>query len=101
MEDKLHRKYVDVIERHCADGKTIPLTIIWGDNDDQRYDIDSVVFSRPAAAIEVGGAGILYQVMIGGHVKRLFYDEFASRYFVEALSKPSAPDCRLGLYNCF
>ena len=86
MEGKLHRKDVDVIVRHCADGKVIPLTIIWGDNDDQRYDIDSIVFSRPCAAIEVGGAGILYQVMIGGRVKRLYYDDYAARYFVETNS---------------
>lgn len=86
MESKRRRKDVDVILRHCADGKIIPLTIIWGDNDDERCDIDKVVFSRPAASIEVGGAGTLYEVMIKGHVKRLFYDEFAARYYVEALA---------------
>jgi len=91
METKLHRKDVDVIERHCADGKVIPLTIIWGDNDDERYDIDRIVFSQPAAALEVGGAGILYQVMIGGRVKRLFYDEFSTSYFVE-VREPVATD---------
>ena len=76
----IYKKYVDVIARHYADGRTIPLAIWWSEG--RLYEIDRVLDVRPCASLKAGGAGIRYTCRIQGHEKYIWREE--DRWFVEA-----------------
>ena len=73
--------YVKVQAEFSADGKLLPMCIIWENG--QRYEIDRVKDCRRAASLRAGGAGIRYTVMICGGEHYLFYEE-NYKWFVEA-----------------
>jgi len=79
---KLVKKYVEVSERHYPDGTVKPTALWWTDGN--LYRIDRILYSRPAASHDVGGSGILYQIMVKGKSRKLYYEELTNAYFVEA-----------------
>lgn len=81
MSEERRKVYVKVQVEFSADGKMIPMCIIWEDG--QRFEIDRVKDCRRAASLRAGGAGIRYTVMICGGEHYLFYEE-NYKWFVEA-----------------
>jgi hypothetical protein len=73
------KTYVDVILRQDREGKTHPLSLIFGD---KTYEIDRVKSVQRAAATKVGGTGIRYTIVVSGKESFLFEDE--GKWFVEA-----------------
>jgi len=81
VSEERRKVYVKVQVEFSADGKMIPMSIIWEDG--QRFEIDRVKDCRRAASLRAGGAGIRYTVMICGSEHYLFYEE-NYKWFVEA-----------------
>ena len=81
MTETRRKVYVKVQAEFSADGKLLPMCIIWENG--QRYEIDRVKDCRRAASLRAGGAGIRYTVMICGGEHYLFYEE-NYKWFVEA-----------------
>lgn len=81
VTESRRKVYVKVQAEFSAEGKLLPLCIIWEDG--QRYEIDRVKDCRRAASLRAGGAGIRYTVMICGGEHYLFYEE-NYKWFVEA-----------------
>ena len=57
------KKYVDVIAKMGADGKVMPLTIVWTDG--LAFHIENVLDVRRAASLKSGGVGDRYTIYIG------------------------------------
>ena len=88
-QKKPERIYVKVSSDFDSTGYMQPRSITWGDG--RVFRIDEVRDFRPASSIEKGLPGDCFTVVIGGKVKRLFFersqDRFAShfgRWFVES-----------------
>jgi hypothetical protein len=84
--------YVDVIASFDADGRLIPLQLIWEDG--RKYKIDRVLDIRPAAAMKAGGQGDRYTIQVSGRNTYLFFERSANvsgnnigRWFVERRTK--------------
>lgn len=75
------KKYVDVIAKMGADGKVMPLTIVWTDG--RKFHIDRVRDVRRAASLKSGGVGDRYTIDIGGQIRFLFLDEY--RWYIEEI----------------
>ena len=75
------QKYVDVIAKMGADGKVMPLTIVWTDG--SKFHIDRVRDVRRAASLKLGGVGDRYTIDIGGQTRFLFLDEY--RWYIEEI----------------
>jgi len=78
------RKYIDA----GADGIMIPLEITWING--EKYEIDSVLDIRQAAALRAGGHGDRYTVCVRGQCSFLFFERsqqrignYIGRWFVE------------------
>ena len=79
-EKKYEKVYVGVIAEFTPDGKLIPKTIIW--KDDEKFDIDKVISADRRASTKAGGVGMRYECLIGGHIKYIFYED-DNKWFVE------------------
>lgn len=75
----LYKRYVNVIVETDRLGNLKPLYLRW--ENQQLFKIDKILEIRKAASV-VGGAGILYRVLISGQEKRLFYE--INRWFIES-----------------
>ena len=75
------KAYVEVTAKFTADGRIIPLKILWDDG--KIYNIDRVTDVRRAASLKVGGAGIRYTCRIGGKEGFLFLEE--NRWFAQKI----------------
>jgi hypothetical protein len=64
------KAYVQVVARFSADGRVVPVSIIWEDG--QEYKIDRVTDIRPAASIKAGGIGMRYTCVVQGRQTYLF-----------------------------
>ena len=73
------KTYVEVTARFTAEGKIIPLKILWDDG--STFFIDKVLDIRPAASLKAGGAGIRYTCRINRVDTFLFLED--GRWFVE------------------
>ncbi len=80
-ERQYYKAYVSVIVAHQPDGQKTPLQIIFEDG--RKFDIDRVTERRRAAATKVGGTGIRYKIVIGGHERYIYEDD--GLWFVEAI----------------
>jgi len=76
---KKYKRYVDVISLQNKYGKITPMYIVWDDGN--KYEIDKIK-SVAMRASQVGGCGICYSCVIGGHLRDLFYEK--NRWFVES-----------------
>jgi hypothetical protein len=65
------KTYVDVILRQDREGKTHPLSLVFGDT---TYEIDRIKNVQRAAATKVGGTGIRYTIVVSGKESFLFED---------------------------
>ena len=74
-----HKKYVSVIAKFDADGRVVPLTVLWEDG--RKFEIDRILDVRRAASLKAGGVGIRYTVRIGRSETFLFYED--DKWFVE------------------
>ena len=71
--------YIEVVEYRTAEGKVLPLQIIWEDG--QKYTVDDILDTCRAASLKGGGAGLRYTVRIGGSTTYMWLEE--DRFFVE------------------
>ncbi|MGX8679866.1 MAG: hypothetical protein ACSW8B_00580 [bacterium] len=79
---RLYKRYVDVITLIKKDGQIRPLFLVWETHGfNQTYKIDKIKQIRKAAS-PVGGCGILYECLIEGHERHLFYEK--DRWFIES-----------------
>lgn len=87
--DSCTRKYVHVFAEFMENGEVCPRILYWKGDDDVEvaYEIKHASDPRPAHSQKAGGQGLLYDIIIEGRRKRLFYDDFERRFFVE-LPKP-------------
>lgn len=76
------KQYVGVTTITNSDGIVTPLSVEWADG--RVFDIDRVLERRQAHSLRVGGAGVRYTILVGGHTTYLFYDDYRGRWFVEA-----------------
>lgn len=77
----LYKRYVPVVCMMGKEGELKPLSLIWEDvNGRVSYTIDKILKVKKAAS-QVGGCGILYECMISGQKRNLFYEK--NRWFVE------------------
>lgn len=76
----IYKKYITVITRMQKDEQLIPISIIW-DNGIQ-YPIDKICKISNKASL-VGGCGICYECLIGGHRRSLYFER--TRWFMESL----------------
>ena len=75
---KARKVYVEVIARFDTDGNIRPLSLTWEDG--RVYEISRIRDIRPAAALDVGGAGIRYACIINNQETYLFLEE--NRWFM-------------------
>lgn len=74
--------YVDVIALITAEGKRIPIEIIWEDG--RVFKIES--YRQCGVSASLGGkCGILYDVKIHGVDKKLYYDIESGKWFLDVL----------------
>lgn len=88
MQGKPLKVYVGVKAEFRKDGIMIPREITWEDG--RRFEIDSVLDIRQAAALKAGGHGDRYTVCVGGRCSFLFFERsnqqvgnYIGRWFVE------------------
>jgi len=88
MEANPLKVYVGVKAAFRADGIMIPLEITWING--EKYEIDSVLDIRQAAALRAGGHGDRYTVCVRGQCSFLFFERsqqrignYIGRWFVE------------------
>ena len=79
MDSTKYKKYVSVEVKVDAEGRVIPLAIIW--DDDQRFEIDRVLDVRYAASRKAGGVGTRYTCSIHGQQRYLYWEN--PQWFVE------------------
>lgn len=77
------KAYVDVTEVRLKDGRLIPISLVWEDN--ETYEIDKIIDIRPAATLKAGGTGIRYTVRIQNKITFMYLEEDCdiTRWFVE------------------
>ena len=68
----LPKVYVPVKVSFDADGNIIPTEITWENG--RRYLIDKVTKVRHAAAMQSGGQGDRYTIMVGGRESYLYFE---------------------------
>lgn len=79
----LYKKYIEVIVHFDKEGKMTPMQIIWDDG--IHYDVDKILQITQIAYSQVGGGGTLYRCRIGGHERKLFFEQReVSRWFIES-----------------
>lgn len=79
---KLYKRYVKVITLIGKEGEITPLYMFWDTRDGERlYKIDKIKNIRKAHSV-VGGSGILYECVIAGLERNLFYER--DRWFLES-----------------
>jgi len=78
-----YKVYVDVNEDRLKDGRLIPLSFVW--EDEQRYEIDKIIDVRPAASLKAGGAGLRYTIRVRTRETFLFLEEDrgVAKWFME------------------
>lgn len=86
-EQKCRKVYVPVNLDVDAEGNIRPRLIRWVDG--RVYEIDRLKHKCRAASTKVGGCGIRYTVMIGGHESFLYNED--EKWFVEARSRAYDP----------
>jgi hypothetical protein len=88
--DSCTRRYVHVVAEFMDNGKVYPRILYWKGDDgiEVAYEIERPSDPRPAYSQKAGGQGLLYDVMIEGRSKRLFYDDYEGRFFVEQVKQP-------------
>jgi len=64
--------YVPVAAFFDADGKLLPMALIWEDG--HRYHMDRVLDIRQAAAAKAGGHGDRYTIRVNGQQSYLFFE---------------------------
>ena len=77
------KMYIDVIVKHKADGRIIPLSFSWEDG--TRYQIDKIVDVCRAASLKAGGTGLRYTVKVGNKYTFMWLEEDTDclRWFME------------------
>ena len=85
---KVPKVYVAVRAEFAADGTMLPREITWEDG--IKYEIDRVLDIRQAPALQAGGQGDRYTIMVRGIQSYLFFERSANltgnvigRWFVE------------------
>ena len=68
-----NKAYVEVIASFSADGKMLPLKLIWENG--KSYEIDRILRVDRCASLKAGGAGIRYVCRIQGQRVELYYEE--------------------------
>ena len=88
------RIYVRVTADHKSDGSVFPCVLFWVDEDgiEVPYEIDRASTGRPAHAQKAGGQGLLYDITVEGRSRKLFYDDFEGRFFVEKERRVAIPN---------
>lgn len=97
-EQKCRKVYVPVNLDVDAEGNIRPRLIRWVDG--RVYEIDRLKHKCRAASTKVGGCGIRYTVMIGGHESFLYNED--EKWFVEAKEQCLCPfDSGQGVWVIF
>lgn len=73
------KRYVSVIADTSAEGRIIPLAVLWEDG--RRFEIDRVLDSRQAISTRTGDPGIRFTIKVGKRVTYLWFEN--PRWFVE------------------
>ena len=82
----LYKRYIPVITLIGKEGEVTPVAIIWEDiNGSHTYKVDKV-FNVHNAYSQVGGCGTLYECLILGRRRKLFFEH--NRWFIECI-KPN------------
>ena len=82
----LYKRYIPVITLISEHGEITPVAIIWEDyNGSKTYKIDKICNIHTAYS-QVGGCGVLYECLILGRKRKLFYER--NRWFIEC-TKPN------------
>lgn len=68
-----NKAYVEVIANFLADGKMLPLKLIWENG--KSYEIDRILRVDRCASLKAGGAGIRYVCRTQGQRVELYYEE--------------------------
>lgn len=80
---KLYKRYVDVLMIMTKENQVIPAAIYWDTpNGKKKYRIDKFK-SRGHKASVVGGCGILFECMIQGKPRKLYYAK--DGWFIESI----------------
>ena len=66
-------QHVQETEQISADGKMLPLKLIWENG--KSYEIDRILRVDRCASLKAGGAGIRYVCRIQGQRVELYYEE--------------------------
>ncbi|MGI6079487.1 MAG: hypothetical protein ACOYBV_00685 [Candidatus Avilachnospira sp.] len=84
------KTYVSVKANFRSDGVILPYAIQWEDG--HIYNIDRILYIKPAASSKAGGQGDRYTVIINGHEKHLYFERssrlsgnIVGRWFVERI----------------
>lgn len=82
------RVYVDVDATFDRCGRVFPRALVWEDG--CRYEIDRVLYVRPAAAARAGSGGDRYTIVVRGRESYLYFERSdeaencaLGRWFVE------------------
>lgn len=78
---KLYKRYVSVIYLNDINGNITPKAILWESNGERIYTIDRILDRKRSSSV-VGGCGILYECMIQGEKRNLFFEK--DRWFIES-----------------
>ena len=79
MEEKLYKRYVDVVASYSKKGAIMPLYIC--SDDGRKFKIQRV-FEKHIARSPVGGGGMRYSIMIENQHRYLYMEK--DRWFVES-----------------
>lgn len=79
----LYKRYIPVITLIGKEGEITPISIIWEDYQQRNiYKVDKILAVRKASSV-VGGGGILYECLILGKKRKLYYER--NRWFTESI----------------
>lgn len=76
--NKLYKKYVPVVTLMGENGEIKPMGIVWNRT---YFKIERIEKTRKAYS-KVGGAGILYEIIVEGKKRNLFFER--DRFFIES-----------------
>lgn len=87
------KEYVEVDAYFDTLGNITPVAFWWNN---KQYEVDKVIDVRRAASILAGDLGLCYTCRILGKERRIWFDDYNGKWFVEVADKKQAGICNTG-----
>lgn len=78
------KEYIEVDAYFDTLGNVVPIAFWW---DKKQYTVDKVLDVRRAASILAGDLGLRYTCRILGKERRIWFDDYNGKWFVEVADK--------------